>query len=198
MPSALGYGLMGAAMGGLKGAHDLWQQEQVAAQTQRLEAARRLEAQQLAEIEAKFANAKDEKDHEQAKELEGIKAGGREKLEAEKIAAADKRAAEANASREKAAAIRASRPRGSGTPPAKKLFEDKSSGKQVWLGEDEEIPEGYFRVSARSAPPKSEPAKPASAAAKPDPNAPPVPGAKKAPDGLWYVQQDNKWFKVEP
>lgn len=28
-------------------------------------------------------------------------------------------------------------------------------------------------------------------------DAPPVQGAKKAPDGNWYVQQDGKWFKVE-
>lgn len=27
---------------------------------------------------------------------------------------------------------------------------------------------------------------------------PPVPGARKAPDGNWYVQQDGKWFMVEP
>lgn len=31
---------------------------------------------------------------------------------------------------------------------------------------------------------------------KPDAESPPVAGAKKAPDGFWYVQKDGKWFKV--
>jgi hypothetical protein len=108
MPSALGYGLMGAAMGGLQGAHQAWQQEQQNIQTERLLAARRLEAQELAKIEAQYKAAKDEKDHEQALELEGVKAGNREKIEGEKISAADRRAAENNASRERSAAVRAS------------------------------------------------------------------------------------------
>lgn len=29
-----------------------------------------------------------------------------------------------------------------------------------------------------------------------DADSPPVAGAKKAPDGFWYVQKDGKWFKV--
>lgn len=29
-----------------------------------------------------------------------------------------------------------------------------------------------------------------------DAESPPVAGAKKAPDGFWYVQKDGKWFKV--
>lgn len=31
---------------------------------------------------------------------------------------------------------------------------------------------------------------------KPDAESTPVAGAKKAPDGFWYVQKDGKWFKV--
>lgn len=31
----------------------------------------------------------------------------------------------------------------------------------------------------------------------PNAEAPPVPGARKAPDGKWYVQQGGEWFEVE-
>lgn len=37
-------------------------------------------------------------------------------------------------------------------------------------------------------------------ASEPEPkkaDSPPVAGAKKAPDGFWYVQQNGKWFKVD-
>jgi len=32
---------------------------------------------------------------------------------------------------------------------------------------------------------------------KPDDESPPIAGAKKAPDGFWYVQKNGKWFKVD-
>lgn len=41
-----------------------------------------------------------------------------------------------------------------------------------------------------------QPAAPVPPAASPA--APPAPGARLAPDGNWYVQQDGQWFKVEP
>ena len=48
--------------------------------------------------------------------------------------------------------------------------------------------------------PEYKPAAPAAAAAPaadPDVEQPPYEGARKAPDGNWYVMQDGKWFRVE-
>jgi hypothetical protein len=155
--SALGKGLMGAAMGGLQGAHTAWQQEQQNIQTERLLAARRLEAQQLAEIQAKFANAKDERDHEQTLEVEGVRSSARAEADQGREEARDRRARESAEAADKRNRDRIeaanNRPRGSSTPPAKQLFESKKTGEQVWIGQDDEIPPDHFRVSARSKPP---------------------------------------------
>lgn len=198
MPSALGYGLMGAAQGALQGAYQQWGAEQERQRTERYLAAKAAFDEKVATVQAGIDAKKDERDFEQDKELKDIEVSAADKRLQAQQEAADKRAAEANASRVKAAEIRASRPRGSGTPPAKQLFENKESGEQRWFGQDEKIPSGWFRVSARSTPPKSAPPKKEAPPPKADPNAPPVEGARKAADGMWYVQQNGKWFKVEP
>lgn len=41
------------------------------------------------------------------------------------------------------------------------------------------------------------PGAPAAAAAPSDAEMPPVPGARRAPDGNWYVQQNGQWFRVD-
>lgn len=117
MPSALGYGLMGAAQGALQGLGQAWQTTQNEIKTQRLMAAEQLKAQQLAQIQAQYKNAELERKHENALELEGVKAKGRGALEADRQAAADRRAELDATSRERAASIRANRPSGKSSSP---------------------------------------------------------------------------------
>jgi hypothetical protein len=197
MPSALGYGLMGAAQGALQGAYQVHQNEMQRQESERLLAARAAQAQAIAEIEAKYASAKDERDHVQAKELATLKdTNADERMKAQE-ASRDKRESERNAARIEAAKVRASTPRGEGTKPKQQLFTN-DEGEQKWIAPGEDIPAGFYRAPSSGKPKVSDKPKPAAAAAKPDPNAPPMEGARKAPDGNWYVQQNGKWFKVEP
>jgi hypothetical protein len=176
---ALAKGLMGAAQGALGGLYNAWQTEQQDIRTERLLAARRLEAQQLAAIQAEYANAKDAKDHEQAKELEGIRSEARAEQARELEEGRDRRSAESREAADKRNRDRIEaadrRPRGSSTPPSKKLFEDRTTGEQKWLSEDDPIPSGYFRVSARSKPPEQ---------AKPKPAAPKLSGGLTDPSSI--------------
>jgi hypothetical protein len=91
MGSALRMGLAGGLMGAMSGAYDQWQNTQQEIKTERLRAAKQLEAETLAKIAAENEAAKDAREHGQALEIEGVKAKGRAELETGRQSAADKR-----------------------------------------------------------------------------------------------------------
>lgn len=206
MPSALGYGLMGGALGALGGMQQARQEEIQRLESERLLQARAAIEEQTARIKAEYANAKDVQDHAQAKELKGMEVEAADRRAEESRAAADKRAADNRAASDKraetqaaarvrAAEISASRKAGESSKAKPQLFSN-DAGEQIWVTPGEDIPAGFTRAPTAGKPKATEPPKSA-APAIPSANEPPMPGARKAADGNWYVQQQGQWFKVD-
>jgi hypothetical protein len=205
MGNALRMGLAGGLMGAMQGQLQKVQEEEYQLRTERALAAKAAMEERIASIKAEYDVANDEREHSNKMELEEAKAVNAGALKEEEISAADRRAAENNASRERAAQIRASTPKGGGpsfrtarlpdsdkwgyVDPATGEFSKNAEGALI------EAPPPYRERQGGASKDAPKPAPPPPP--KPDPNAPPVEGAKKARDGLWYVQQGGTWFKVE-
>lgn len=194
MGNALRMGLAGGLMGAMGGLHDRWQETQQEIKTERLRAARQLENEALAKIAAENEAAKDAREHKQAIKLEGIKSGGRKKLEASKEEGRNARSRASIAAADRRAQDAANRPTAAGKPSWKSVAQDggwiyvDQVTNQPVLGEDgkpRQAPPPYReRQGSGAAPPPRKDAPAASAApAGPEPIIidPPVKGA--APKG---------------
>lgn len=167
MKARFAHALAGGLMGFGQGKLQQIEKEEAELKSQRALQAQMAMQERVAQIRAEYAGKKDERDHEQARELKGMEVEAADKRAAATIAAADKRSQESNASRERAATTRANRPSGSGTPPKASLFYNEDTGEQRWVTPGEDIPPGFFRAPASGKPKPSQKPRETAPAAQP-------------------------------